>query len=114
MSASILQDNEGTRTVQVSERHGDVVLHFERPIRYCALDAATAARFAEAVARAAYTAVSGDTPTTTNRSQITEQIRVRLVRRVELMLGSFAREAPMPEFKVQACAIVDECLKEAR
>lgn len=112
MTASVLVDNEGTRTVQVSNRDGDVVLHFERPIRYCALDAGTAARFAEAVARAAYTAVAGDTPTTIKRSQITEQIRLRLTRRVELMLGSFDRAAPRPEPKVQAAAIVDECLKE--
>lgn len=113
MTAELLQDREGTRTVQVSDHEGLVVMHFEKPVRWCALDPGTASGFAEAIARAAYKAVAGDTPTTVAKSQITEQLRVRLVKRVELMLGSFEREAPRPDYKVQATRIVDTCLKEA-
>jgi hypothetical protein len=112
VSAQILSDGEGTHTVQISDRNGLVVMHFEKPVRWCALDPSTASRFAEAFARAAYKARAGDTPTTEKRSQITEQLRVRMVRRVELMLGSFAREVLRPELKVQATQIVDEIFKE--
>jgi hypothetical protein len=112
VSAQILIDEDGTRTVQLSDRDGLVVMHFEKPVRWCALDPATAARFAEACARAAYKAVAGDTPTTQAKSQVTEQIRVRLVARVELMLRTFEGEAPRPELKVQASNVVDACMKE--
>lgn len=106
-------ESEGTHTVQVSHRDGLAIMHFEKPVRWCALDPETARNFAEAMSRAAYAAFSGDTPTTHDRSAITEQIRVRLVKRVELMLGSFDRETPRPRLKVQATRIVDKCLKEA-
>lgn len=110
MSAQVL-DNEGTHTVQISHRDGKAIMHFERPVRWCALDPATAAQFAEAFARAAYTAVAGDTPTP-QHSQITDQKRVRAVREVEIMLGSFEREAPRPEHKIAATRIVDACLRQ--
>jgi hypothetical protein len=112
VSAQILRDGDGTHTVQISDHNGLVVMHFERAVRWCALDPQTAARFAEAFARAAYKAVAGDTPTTQKRSQITEQLRVRMTRRVELMLGSFERESLRPDPKVQATRIVDEIFKE--
>ena len=111
MSAEVLQDREGTRTIQVSHRDGLAIMHFEKPVRWCALDPETARAFAEAMSRAAYAAFSGDTPTTQDRSAVTEQIRVRLTQRVALMLASFEREAPRPEYKVQATRVVDEVMR---
>ena len=111
MSAQILHDYEGTRTVQISDKDGMVIMHFEKPVKWCALDPSTGAQFAEAFARACYKAVSGDTPTTQKRSQITEQLRLRLSKRVELMLGSFARETKQDR-KVQATALVDMMMSE--
>ncbi len=102
----------GTDTLQVSYKDGLVVLHFDKPVEWVALDPNTAGRMAESVARTAYTAVSGDVPTTEKKSQITEQIRVRLRNRVALMIGSAEREAPRPDAKILATRLVDECLKE--
>lgn len=103
---------EGTHTVQVSHRDGLAIMHFEKPVTWCALDPETARSFAEAMSRAAYAAFSGDTPTTRDRSAVTEQIRVRMVARVQVMLQSFSTEAPRPDFKVQATRIVDHVMKE--
>lgn len=112
MSAEVLHDHEGTRTVQLSDRDGDVIMHFERPVRWVALDAMTAARLGEAMARASYKAMAGDTPTP-HRTQLTDTIRARLVARVTLMLRSFDVRSPRPDPKIQATEIVDQCLKEA-
>lgn len=101
-----------TQTVQISDRDGLVLLHFEKPIEWCALDPATAAGVAESLARASYKAKFGDTPTTEKQSQITEQIRVRLQKRVELMLRSMAGEVPRVEFDVQATRVTDAIFKE--
>jgi hypothetical protein len=54
----------------------------------------------------------GDTPTTQDKSQITEQIRLRLTKRVELMLRTFEGAVLRPDPKVQAAQIVEACMKE--
>jgi hypothetical protein len=105
-------NGQGTDTVQLSHKDGFVFLHFERPIEWVKLDPPTANRVAEAMARAAYTSVSGDTPTTQAKSQITEQLRVRLKNRVSIMIRSAYSEAPIPSPEIQATRIVDECMKE--
>lgn len=102
----------GTQSVQVSHKDGLVVLHFEKPVSWCALDPQTAKAAAEAIARTSYAAIFGDGPTPTAKSQITEQLRLRLRNRVAHMLRSMAKDVPMPEFEIQATRIVDECLKE--
>lgn len=111
MTAEVLHDNEGTRTVQLSDRDGLVVMHFEKPVRWVALDPQTAMALAEAMARAGYKAIAGDTPTP-HRTQIADMIRARLVRRVELMIRSFEGRAPRPDPKIQATEVVDQVLKE--
>ncbi|MHB0965534.1 MAG: hypothetical protein ACYC36_03680 [Bellilinea sp.] len=110
MTAQALIDNEGTRTVQVSDRDGMVIMHFEKPVRWCALDAQTAVSFAEAVARASYAATFGDTPTTQAKSQITDQLAARMRGRVELMLRSMMADGV--DAKIQAQRIVDIVLTE--
>ena len=112
MSAEVMQDNEGTRTVQLSDRDGLVILHFEKPVRWVALDPQTASQLAEAMARASYKAVAGDAPTP-QRTQITDMIRARIVNRVTMMIQSFDTRAPRPHPKVQATEIVDRVLQEA-
>jgi hypothetical protein len=101
----------GTHTVQLSHHDGQVVLHFERPVPWVALDPETAGRVAEALAHAAYAVRAGDTPTP-EKSQLLDRIRARLVTQVGLMLASFEREAPRPDVKIQATRIVDAVLQE--
>lgn len=102
----------GTQTIQLSDKDGMVIMHFEKPVEWVALDPATAVRVAEAMARASYNAKFGDVPTTQQRSSITEQIRIRLRNRVKLMLASMATDAPAPSYDMQATRIVDAVLKE--
>ena len=103
--------SEGTDTVQLSDRDGKVVMHFQRPVEWVALDPQTAGKLAEAMSRASYKATFGDVPTP-QKTQIVDVLRVRLVRMVEIMLGSFDKRAPRPHPKVQATEIVDRVLQE--
>jgi len=110
MSAEVLT-GEGTHTVQLSDRDGKVLLHFEKPVSWVALDPATAGALAEAMAQAAYKVYSGDVPEESKR-QLTERLRIKCRNRVELMLRSMAGEVPVPEFKLQATQITDAIFKE--
>ena len=112
MSAEVLNDPEGTRTVQLSDRDGNVVMHFEKPVRWVALDPQTAMALAESMARAGYKVLSGDTPTP-QKTQLTDMIRVRLINRVTLMIRTFEGRSPKPDPKHQATEIVDRVLQEA-
>lgn len=107
-----VRPNDICQTVQLSDRNGYVILHLDRVSEWVALDPATAASLAEAMARASYKAKFGDVPTTEKRSQITEQLRVRVQKRVELMLQSMAGEVPRVEFSVQATRVTDAVFKE--
>mgnify|MGYP001572496761 CR=1 FL=1 len=111
MNGGTIGDNV-TQTIQISDRDGLCIMHFEKPVEWVALDPSTAASVAEALARASYKAKFGDVPTTEKKSQITEQLRVRLTKRIELMLQSMAGEVPRVEFKVQASRVTDEIFKE--
>ena len=102
---------DGTDTVQLSDRDGKVVMHFERPVAWVALDPATAGALAEAMAQAAYKCYSGDVPDP-QKKQITERLRIKATNRVEMMLRSMAGESPMPDFKLQATRVVDAIFKE--
>lgn len=106
-------DGPGTDTVQLSDYEGHVCLHFERPVSFVKLDPPTASSLAEAMARAAYKCISGDVPTTMAKSQITEQMRIRLKNRVAIMIRSMENDTPSPSYEVRAHRIVDELLKEA-
>ena len=106
----ILKGKEGTDKIILSDHGEYVVMHFPSPVDYCALDAETARVVSEQMARKAYKCVYGDTPTTTDKSQITEQIRVRLKNRVRTMLIGWS-DAP-PAHDVQARHIVDEIMKQ--
>lgn len=101
-----------TDTVELGTREGKVVLKFQAPVEWVALDPQTAAGLGEAMARAAYEAVWGDDPTTQSKSAITEAVRIRLRNRVALMLSSMSADQPVPSFRTQAERVVDACLKE--
>lgn len=106
-----LIESDGTHTVQLSDRDGKVILHFERPVSWCALDPATAGALAEAMAQAAYKVYSGDVPAE-GKKQLTERLRIKCKNRVELMLRSMAAEVPAPEYGIQAAKVVDAVFKE--
>lgn len=104
--------NRGTSTVQLSDKDGLVIMHFEAPVNFVALTPQTAAALSEAMARASYKAKFGDVPTTEKKSAITERIRIKLKNRVKVMLQSFLGEVPAPDVEVQATRVVDACMKE--
>lgn len=110
MSAELLE-SDGTRTVQLSDRDGLVLMHFEKPVRWVALDPATAGALAESMAQAAYKVYSGDVPAE-GKKQLTERLRIKCRNRVELMLRSMAAEVPAPEYAIQATKVVDAIFKE--
>lgn len=104
-------DGPGTDTLGVGDEDGYVVLRFKEPVLWVKLDPATALSVGQAIAGKSYRAKFGDDPTP-QRTALTDQLRVTLVRRIELMLGSFEREAPRPDLKIQAARVVDTCLSE--
>lgn len=67
----------GTNKLVLSDHSGMVVLHFDKRVDFCALTPEEARTAAEAIARQAYRVHFGDYPTTTDRSAITEQRRIR-------------------------------------
>lgn len=109
---SSLPPNEGTDTVVIGEERGQVILRFQKPVWYLALDPETARQVAEKIARDSYKARFGDTPTTERRSAITDQkIAVLRVRARNILKGSFAG-AEETSFATAANAIVDAVLSE--
>lgn len=94
---------------EVADREGMVLVRYADTL--VAMDSEFARLLSEKLARVSYKVRFGDYPTPQKSAQ-GDAVRTRLTRRVELMLGSFDRAAPRPEAKVQASAIVDECLRE--
>lgn len=103
---------DGVHTMIVGDEKGNVILRFPKPVEWVALDPETARQVAESIARTAYKARFGDTPTTEKKSQITEQLRTKLKNRVTLMLRTFSNKAPVPPLEAQAVEIVDQLLNE--
>ena len=110
MSGMELKSETGTDKLILSDHNGMVVMHFDHPVEWVALDPETARVVAEQMARKAYACTFGDTPTTTDKSQMTEQLRARMKNRVKTMLTGWFDNPPAPE--VQARNIVDAIFKE--
>src|SRR5258708_26296085 len=110
MSASLLE-SDGTRTVQLTDKDGWVLMQFEKAVRWVAVDPATAGALAESMAKAAYKVYSGEVPAEGTK-QLTERLRIKCKNRVELMLRSMAAEVPAPEYGIQATKVVDAIFKE--
>jgi hypothetical protein len=99
---------QGTEKIVVSEHKGHVVLHFDKPVEWVALQPEITRNLAEHMARTAYKLAFGDDPTPQGRSIITDATRLKLVNRVKLMLRTLDGK---PE-QVRAEQVVDTCLKE--
>lgn len=101
-------EGQGTHTIAIGEANGEVVLRFERPVDWVSLDSETARNVAEQIARSAYKARFGDTPTTQRKSAITDALSARMRLRVQKMLQSMEGQ----DLKIQSNAIVDMILTE--
>lgn len=84
-----------TTALAIGEREGQVVLQFPRPITECVLDAETARRAGEQLARSAYAARYGHEPAAA-RSQVSADKRAHLRARAELMLRSMGAQGLDP------------------
>lgn len=94
----------------ISDFKGKVHITFAKPCDGLTLDIAQANQMGEALCRQAYKAYHGDHPTTTDRSQVTEQIRVRARNRVAMMLQRYNPKTEL-ERKQKAASIVEEVMK---
>lgn len=101
---------KGSQKVLLSDHKGHVVLHFDEPVEWVALQPEVARNLAEAMSRSAYKANFGDTPTPVRKSNLAEQARVKLVNRVTLIVRSM--RATGDEDKVIATSVVDACMNE--
>lgn len=118
-----LLQGEGGNTISLRAHGPNVIILFGaakdenyRQIGYITLAPEEARLAAEALARSAYEAHYG-APPDQGRSTISETKRLAMVRRVALMLGSFARKAPISDKAHEngriAQSIVDTVLSEA-
>lgn len=113
MSATLDKSGPGTDTLAVGTEDGHVFLIFEKPVKFVKLDAITALKIGERLARDSYKAffgADGDDPTTQSKSVIADQKRAVLVVRVEHMIRSMQDKGEHPKF--QAHAIVDQVMQE--
>lgn len=101
-------EGQGTHTIAIGERDGQVIFRFVRPVDWVSLDPETARAAAEQIARLAYKARFGDTPTTERKSAITDALSARMRLRVGKMLQSMEGQ----DMKIQSNAIVDMILTE--
>jgi ribosomal protein L18 len=96
---------------------GQVVATWHEPTSQIVFDPQNAYQIGEALARAAHQARYGEAPASDHsyiagevRARITETIRVKMIQRVVLMLGSMDRHRITPG--QIAMALVDAMLKE--
>ncbi len=115
MSASHLPqvslEGEGTDTVAVGAFNDSVVLQFVKPVSWVALDANTAKQIGEFIARAGYAVESKDDVTGT-KPIIIEQIRQRIVVKVEHLLKSEIVNGKLDNAGLTANRCVEIMLKE--
>jgi hypothetical protein len=97
--------------IAVGRNGPHVVLRFQKAVEWVALDAETARQCAESIARCAYEVHYG-APPPTGKSVVSDAKREMLVKRLALMLGSFARQPRMPSNGAMAVQLVDTILAE--
>ena len=95
----------------ISDHRGLVCITLDKAADGIQLSPEDARVMAEALSRQAYRAHYGDYPTTTDRSSITESLRIRCRNRVEQMLRSFDSDANPPPYQQRATAIIDHIFK---
>lgn len=96
--------------VVLSDFKGQICMTFEKRCDCLTLTRQEAMNMAEALARQTYRAAHGDFPTTTDRSQITEQLRIRAQNRVRQMLLNYHPKTEVERIQ-KAAALVDEVMK---
>ena len=96
-------------SLEVSEDGKDVIWKFSKPTEHLALDPENARQIAEATAKAAYTCKYG-LPADSNKSLISEQVRMRLITRCTHVIRSLSEKQKLPGFI--ASEIVDVILRE--
>ena len=94
--------------VQLSDHLGYVCLTFEKQCDRLTLTPAEAVTMGEAISRQSYRAVHGDFPYGGTK-QTLEQLRIRCVNRVAMMLAKDITDKKTR--KVKATALVDEMMK---
>lgn len=99
---------DGTTTVAVGERDGQVILSFPKPIQWAAFDPETAAQIGEAIAKEAYQCRYGRKHE--SKSVIGEQVRMRLITRATHVIRSLQDKGKLPG--VIASEVVDTILSE--
>ena len=113
---------EGGNTISLGAHRGNVLILFGaskdqnyKQIGFITLAPEEARQAAEALARSAYESHYGVVPDS-GRSMLSDTKRVAMVRRVALMMSSFARKRPLsakPDENVKAAqSIVDTVLSE--
>lgn len=101
----------GTDTVAVGAHGDNVVLRFQRPVLWLALDPATAMQVGESIARSGY-AVEAKQDVYGQRSIIIEQKRQRALLAVEHLLKSEIINKTLSNPKMTANRVVDLVLTE--
>ncbi len=102
-------DGPGTDTIAVGA-HGDrVVLTFQNPVRWVALDSETAKRVGEAIARSGF-ACEAREDVYGNRAILVEKMRQRAVLAVKHLLTSEEYYNESKEMTAQRC--VEICMQE--
>lgn len=103
---------EGTHTLAIGDRDGLVIMTFERPVKWVALDPETGRQAAEQLARSSYKAKFGDTPTTQRRSAISDQKIATLRIRLRNILKGELPGADEAKYAITANAMLDAVLTE--
>jgi len=100
----------GETTIAIGVQKGRVEIRFHKPLDWCSFEPEEARQIGEAIAKAAFKARYGSMPINGGGSQITAQIRDRLVTRVMMMSLSMNEQGKSREFVARQ--IVDTVLSE--
>ena len=98
-----------TDTVALGDRDGMVVLEFQKPVRWCTLDPATALQVGLAMARSAHKAKTG-LEASSGKAVLSVEIRNKLVNRVELVAKNLQERGKNPRYIAEQ--LVDIVLRE--
>ena len=111
-----MSDPTSNVDVALGVEDGKVVMKWQQPTACIIFDPQNAFQIGEAMARAAHEARFGVAPTDESylaaqiRARITENLRVKAINRVTLMLRAGSLEGKTPGYR--ATAIVDAILRE--
>ena len=112
-----MTEPQGSVDVAIGVFEGKVIATWQKPTTQIVFDPQNAFQIGEAMARAAHEAKYGAPPQSDGgyiaeqvKARVTENMRVRMINRVVLMLGSMQRQKKTPGHI--AMALVDAILRE--